>query len=110
MNPGAQPGGERMEEYSVAGPSGERYPPRRVRSLSLEIGKRRFAILSLEQDSCTVEAPLGPPLRGHAGIFDGERLMALCLITLSAPEGRLQRVLFKQRTEARLAPPADYAP
>ena len=57
-----------------------------------------------------MEAPLGAPLRGHAGIFDGERLMALCLIMLAAPEGRHLRILFKRRTRRRLVPPDDYAP
>lgn len=99
-----------MEEFSVAGPSGERYAPRRVRSLALEVGPRRFPILTLEADSCTIEPPMGPPPRGHAGIFDGDRLLALCLITLAAPEGRTQRILFKARIEARLDPPVDYAP
>jgi hypothetical protein len=101
---------EGMEEYSVAGPSGERFVPRRVRALALEVGPFRFPILTLEEDSCTIEPPMGPPPRGHAGIFDGERLLALCLITLAAPEGTTQRILFKTRIDARLAPPADYAP
>jgi hypothetical protein len=103
-------GKDGMEERAVAGPSGERYAPRRTRALALQVGPFRFPILTLEEDSCTIEPPMGPPPRGHAGIFDGERLMALCLITLAAPEGRTQRVLFKSRIEARLAPPADYAP
>jgi len=100
-----------MEEYSVAGPSGESYPSRRgrTRSLSLEMGRHRFPILTLEHDSCTIEVPYGAPLRGHAGIFDGERLLALCLIMLAAPEGRALRILFKRRTEARLDPPLDFA-
>jgi hypothetical protein len=99
-----------MEERAVAGPSGERYAPRRARALALQVGPVRFPILTLEEDGCIIEPPMGPPPRGHAGIFDGERLLALCLITLAAPEGRTQRILFKSRIEARVAPPVDYAP
>ena len=100
-----------MEEHAFAGPSGERNPPRRVPKpvLSLEIGPRRFPILSIDADSCMVETLPVATLRGYARILDGENLLATCLITLAAREGPAQRIVFKQRTEARLAPPVDYA-
>lgn len=101
-----------MEEFSIAGPGGERPAPRRGRrrALSLEIGRSRFPILSLDADSCTIETPPATTLRGYANVLDGENLLALCLITLAGAEGRGQRVVFKQWTEARRDPPADYAP
>ncbi len=100
-----------MEERSIAGPSGESYPPRRKRgrALSLEIGRSRFPILSLEPDGCTVEILPATYLRGYARVLEGDDIVALCLITLGAAEGQAQRVVFKSRIEARLFPPADYA-
>ena len=78
-----------MEERAVAGPSGEHVvvPRGRVRSLSLAVGKQRFPILTLDRDSCLVDAPCETVFRGYAEIFDGDRLAALCLILLAAPEG-----------------------
>ena len=101
-----------MEEHPIAAPGGESYAPRRrrKRALSLEIGQRRFPILTLDADSCTIETPPATTLRGYASVLDGEDLLALCLITLAGPAGQGQRIDFKQWTEARRHPPADYAP
>jgi len=100
-----------MEERSVAGPSGEHVvmPRGRVRSLSLAVGKQRFPILALDRDSCLVDAPRETVFRGYAEVFDGDRLAALCLILLAAPEGSSRRLIFKRFTEARAEPPRDFA-
>jgi len=100
-----------MEERAVAGPSGEHVVIRRgrVRSLALSFGNQRFPILSLDRDSCLIEAPPETAFRGHAEIFDGERQAALCLILLAAPEGTARRLLFKRYTPARADPPRDFA-
>ncbi len=97
-----------MEEHLFAGSASRRHPPRKARSLSLEIGRSRFPILSLESDGCTIDAPPASPARGYASIFEGDRLVALCLITFTSPDGQPQRIVFKQRTEARAVPPVDY--
>lgn len=99
-----------MEEHWIAAPGGETYAPRRRRRLSLEIGQRRFPILTIDAESCTIETSPAVPLRGYASVLDGEDLLALCLITLAGPSGPGQRIDFKQWTAARHDPPADYAP
>lgn len=100
-----------MEERAVAGPSGDQlWSTRgRVRSLALAVGRHRFPILALDQQSCLVEAPAEAPFRGRAEILEGDRLAALCLILLSAQEGNARRITFKRITPARDAAPRDFA-
>ena len=99
-----------MDEYAVAGPTGEHFaPPRgRLPALWLEIGARRFPIVDLDRDSCLIDASPTAALRGNAAIFDGEEQLAQCLIMVAAPEGRGQRLIFKRRTEVRAMPAVDF--
>lgn len=98
-----------MEERTIAGGLPERRAGRRARALRLESGSGRFPILSLDPESCLIEAPAGAHLRGFADIFEGERHVATCLIVLAAPEGPYLRCAFKRRTIPRTAPPPDFA-
>jgi hypothetical protein len=77
--------------------------------LVLMTGRGRYRILDLGPDSCLIEAPGREGLRGYADIYQGDRQMARCLIVLAAAEGNLQRCVFKRRTDARSAPPPDFA-
>ncbi len=101
-----------MEERAVAGPSGDTVwvSRSRKRSMALGVGNRRFPILSLDHESCLVEAPAEILFRGCAEIFEDGRLTALCLIQLCAAEGATaRRIQFKQYTPARSEAPRDFA-
>lgn len=100
-----------MEERAVAGPSGDTIWVNRSRrrKMALGVGSRRFPILSLDHESCLVEAPAEVPFRGCAEIFEDGRLTAVCLIQLCAAEGTARRIQFKQYTPARSEAPRDFA-
>lgn len=76
----------------------------------LKTAREGYRILDIGRESCLVEAPAGGVTRGYADIYLGDRQVARCLIVLAAAEGRLQRCHFKRRTDARAAPPPDFAP
>ncbi|HMQ94019.1 MAG TPA: hypothetical protein PKA33_12485 [Amaricoccus sp.] len=99
-----------MDEYSVAGATGERFAPPRGSgpALWLEVGARRFPIVDLDRDSCLIDASPTAALRGNAAIFEGEEQLAQCLIMVAAPEGRGQRLIFKRRTEVCAMPAVDF--
>ncbi len=100
-----------MEERAVAGPSGDLIWVNRSRKrrMALAVGNRRFPILSLDHESCLVEAPMEAAFRGCAEIFEDGRLTAVCLIQLCAAEGTARRIQFKQYTSARNEAPRDFA-
>jgi len=77
--------------------------------LDLVLGDARYPVLDCGSQSCLVAAPQGAVLRGYAYLYEGERLVAHCLIVLAEPEGNLLRCRFKQRTPARSSAPTDYA-
>lgn len=98
-----------MDERSADARGGA---PRKPQRRSLVIGGAHFPIVSENPTSCLIQAPPGLPagmrMRGYADIYDGERHRAHCLVVLCRAEGEFLRVIYKQRTEARRDPPADY--
>ncbi|WP_424929649.1 hypothetical protein [Amaricoccus tamworthensis] len=77
--------------------------------MSLRTGRDSFRILDLGEDDCVIEACDGGPERGFAQIYDGNNLLAHCLIVVSDPSGDVMRCAFKRRTPARDLPPRDFA-
>ena len=66
-------------------------------------------MIECRSESCLIAAPTGAGLRGYADLYDGNQLVAECLIVLTAPEAGLLRCIFKLRSLARSEPPWDYA-
>jgi hypothetical protein len=77
-------------------------------SMELRTAGERFRILDLGHDTCLIEMAGHGPLRGYADIFEGDELMAHCLIELAEPEGAYLRCRFKRRTVFRTTPPVDF--
>lgn len=102
-------------EFSEAGTTAGPWRPRRGASpragenLVLRTGTGHFRILEMGPADCLIEAASCSGLRGRADIFDGDRQVATCLITLAAPDGPYLRCAFKRRTPVRTEPAQDFA-
>lgn len=102
-------------EFSEAGPAAGPWQPRRDgkrrsgENLVLRTAAGRFRILEIGPADCLIETSGGTGLRGRADIYEGERQVATCLITLAEPDGAYLRCAFKRRTPVRSEPPLDFA-
>lgn len=101
-------------EFSEAGPNTGPLRPRRDTersagaNLVLRTGTGRFRILEIGASDCVIEAANCSALRGRADIFDGDRQVSTCLITVAAPDGVYLRCAFKRRTPVRSGPARDF--
>jgi hypothetical protein len=91
-------------------PASQEPPAASGAGLWLSVGGRRFDIRSRTSDGCLVVAGPTDSFRGRADIYEGDRLLAQCLIVLAAPEGGYRRLHFKRITPVGTGPAADYAP
>jgi hypothetical protein len=98
-----------VEEIAFRSGTGRLGVGRRGRQLAMACGPHRFPVVAMGSDGCLIDAPDGFVPRGFADIYDGDRLVAQCLIVLAAPEGPFLRCSFKRRTEARAGPARDFA-
>lgn len=79
-------------------------------NLVLRTDTGHFRILEIGPADCLIESAHASGLRGRAEIFDGDRQVATCLITLAAPDGPYLRCAFKRRTPVAAGPARDFAP
>ena len=106
-----------FKEIEFSGATADAGPGRPGRSpgatvggnLVLRTGSGDFRILEIGPVDCLIESERAAGLRGLAAIFDGDRQVATCLITLAAPEGAYLRCAFKRRTAVRAEPARDFA-